>query len=170
MKRITLLIATVLFAVNLGACQGSGDSEKQANQSRQQQSENQQKEDKATIHLNKETFKQKVVDFENEERWNFKGNKPCVVDFYADWCAPCRITSPILEELAREYRDKINVYKVDVDKHRELAAAFGVRGIPSFLYCPVEGKPTMSSGIGESKEATRKMFRQNIKKYLLNNK
>lgn len=178
MKKLTFIAILALTGFTLQACQGTGASEQDNDKTAQQQAPAQteiqgqqpadDKGEKATIQLNKETFKQKVVDYENEDTWNFKGDKPCLVDFYADWCAPCRITSPILEDLAREYKDQIHVYKVDVDKNRELAAAFGVRGIPTFLYCPAEGKPTMSSGIGENREATKKMFRQNIEKYLLN--
>lgn len=179
MKKLAFITLLALAGLTLQACQGTGASEKDNDKTTQQQAsaqnptQTQQTSDdkggKAAIQLNKETFKQKVVDYENEDTWNFKGDKPCLVDFYADWCAPCRITSPILEDLAKEYKDQINVYKVDVDKYRELAAAFGVRGIPSFLYCPSEGKPTMSSGIGGTREETKKMFRQNIEKYLLNN-
>ena len=168
MKRL-VFIFMALSALSMSACQGSGASEKQGEQTSSQQASIQGKGDdgKATIQLNKETFKEKVADYENSDTWNFKGDKPCLVDFYADWCAPCRVTSPILEDLAREYKGKINVYKVDVDKHRDLAAAFGVRGIPSFLYCPVEGNPTMTSGIGGTREETRQMFEKQIEKLLL---
>jgi len=177
MKKFAFIAILALTGLALQACQGSGASEKNNDKTAQQQTQaqtsSQQPSDdeggKAAIQLNKESFKQKVVDYENEDTWNFKGNKPCLVDFYADWCAPCRITSPILEELAKEYKDQIHVYKVDVDKNRELAAAFGVRGIPTFLYCPTDGKPTMSSGIGGTREETKKMFRENIEKYLLKN-
>jgi len=179
MKKITFIAILALAGLSLQACQGSDASEKDRDKTAQQQGQaensaqpQQSPEDqgeKAAIQLNKETFKQKVVDYENEDTWNFKGDKPCLVDFYADWCAPCRITSPILEELAKEYKGQINVYKVDVDQNREVAAAFGVRGIPTFLYCPAEGKPTMSSGIGGTRGETKKMFQQNIEKYLLNN-
>ena len=172
MKKLAFISILALAGLTLQACQGTGASEKEKDNQLQQTTQEQDNRpkdggEKAAIELNKETFKQKVVDYENEDTWNFKGNKPCLVDFYADWCAPCRITSPILEDLAKEYKDQINVYKVDVDKNRELAAAFGVRGIPSFLYCPAEGKPSMSSGIGGTREETKQMFRDNIKKYLL---
>lgn len=96
-----------------------------------------------------------------------KSRKPVLVDFYADWCGPCRITSPILEELAQEYKGKINVYKVNVDKERELSQVFGVSGITAFLYCPMEGQPTMTSGIARSEEETKKMFKNYIDTILL---
>ena len=125
-------------------------------------------EEKATVNLTKADFLAKVMDFEkNPTEWVFKGDKPCVVDFYADWCGPCRITSPILEELAQEYKGKINVYKVNVDNEKELSQIFGITGIPAFLYCPMDGKPSMTSGIARDKDATKEMFRNNIEKILL---
>jgi thioredoxin len=121
-------------------------------------------------HLTKQAFLDKVMDYEkNPKEWVFKGDKPCVIDFYADWCPPCRITSPIMEELAQEYAGRINVYKVNVDQEKELAALFGIQSIPSFLYCPMNGKPSMSSGIAQTKEATKTMFKQQIETLLLNN-
>ena len=83
---------------------------------------------------------------------------------------PCRITSPILEELAAEYKGKIDIYKVNVDKERELAQVFGISGIPAFLYCPLNGKPSMTSGIAKDKEQTKKMFIDNIESILLKSK
>ncbi|MCF8361217.1 MAG: thiol reductase thioredoxin [Prolixibacteraceae bacterium] len=128
-------------------------------------------ESKAAININKADFIANVMDYENNtQEWVFKGDKPCLIDFYADWCGPCRITSPILEELAQEYKGKIDVYKVDVDQERELAQVFGVSGIPAFLYCPMEGKPTMTSGIAKDKEQTKEMFRNYIETILLENK
>jgi len=97
-------------------------------------------------HLTKETFLQKVFNYEQNSEWKFEGDKPCIIDFYADWCQPCKIVSPILEELAEEYQDKINVYKIDTEDQQELAAAFGIRSIPSILFCPKEGQPQMAQG------------------------
>lgn len=123
----------------------------------------------STIMLTKEDFLAKVMDYEkNQNEWVFKGDKPCLIDFYADWCAPCRITSPILEELAKEYRGKIDVYKIDTEKERELASVFGIQSIPSFLFVPMKGKPTMSSGIARTPEETKQMFRNQIDQILLN--
>ena len=96
-----------------------------------------------------------------------QGDKPCLVDFYADWCAPCRISSPILEELAIEYGDKINIYKVDTQREQELAMVFGIQSIPSFLFCPMEGRPVMSSGIAQDRQQTKEMFRRQIEEILL---
>src|SRR6056297_2377999 len=97
-------------------------------------------------HLTKETFKQKVFNFEENQEWKFEGDKPVIIDFYADWCQPCKIVSPILEELSKEYDGKINVYKVDTEQQQMLSAAFGIRSIPSLLFCPKEGQPQMAQG------------------------
>ena len=120
--------------------------------------------------ITKADFIQKVMDYEkNPTEWVYKGDKPCIIDFYADWCGPCRITSPILEELAKQYEGKINVYKVNVDNERELSQVFGISGIPAFLYCPMEGKPSMTSGIARDKEQTKQMFINYIETILLKN-
>ena len=97
-------------------------------------------------HLTKETFREKVFDFENSKDWKFAGNLPCIIDFYADWCGPCKAVAPVLEQLAEEYKGKIEVYKIDTEKEQELAAMFGIRSIPSLLFCPTDGKPQMAMG------------------------
>jgi len=123
------------------------------------------------VHLTKMDFLEKVMDYEkNPSTWVYKGELPCLIDFYADWCAPCRITSPILEELAKEYSGKINIYKIDVQREQELASVFGIQGIPAFLYCPKEGNPSMTSGIARTPEDTKNMFIENIEGFLLKNK
>ncbi len=94
-----------------------------------------------------EEFKKKVMDYDKHPKgWVFEGSHPAVIDFYATWCRPCKLTAPIVEELAKDYHGKIDFYKVDVDKEKELAAAFGIRSIPAFLFIPLEGKPTMQMG------------------------
>lgn len=97
-------------------------------------------------HLTKDTFIQKVFNFEANTDWKFEGELPCLIDFYADWCGPCKMVAPILEELSKEYEGKINIYKVDTEVEQELAGAFGIRSIPSLLFCPKEGKPQMAMG------------------------
>jgi len=100
-----------------------------------------------TIHLTKEEFLKKVVNYEaNPTEWKYLGDKPCIIDFYADWCGPCKAVAPILEELSKEYDGQIYIYKIDTDKEQELAGAFGIRSIPSMLFVPMEGKPQMSAG------------------------
>ena len=97
-------------------------------------------------HLTKETFQKKVFNFEVNKEWKFEGENPCIIDFYADWCGPCKMVAPVLEELAKEYEDKVNIYKVDTEDQQELAAAFGIRSIPSMLFCPKDDKPQMAVG------------------------
>ena len=97
-------------------------------------------------HLTVETFKQKVFNFEENKEWKFEGDKPCLIDFYADWCQPCKMVAPILEQLADEYDGKINIYKVNTEEQRELAGVFGVQSIPSLLFVPKDGQPQMAMG------------------------
>lgn len=99
-----------------------------------------------TEHLTKETFQQKVFNYETHKEWKFEGDKPALIDFYADWCGPCKIVAPILEELSEEYKDQINIYKVNTEQEQELAAAFGIRSIPSLLFIPLDDKPQMAMG------------------------
>ncbi len=96
--------------------------------------------------LSKESFKEKVFDYEKEKDWAFKGDLPCIIDFYADWCGPCKMVAPVLEQLSEEYKGKINIYKIDTEKEQELAAAFQIKSIPSILFCPKGEKPQMSMG------------------------
>ncbi len=97
-------------------------------------------------HLTKQTFTEKVFDFEKNKDWKFAGELPCIIDFYADWCQPCKMVAPILEELSKTYEGKINIYKIDTEAEQELAGAFGIRSIPSMLFCPAEGQPQMAVG------------------------
>ncbi|MAT14411.1 MAG: thioredoxin [Planctomyces sp.] len=97
-------------------------------------------------HLTKQTFLEKVFNFEENKEWKFEGDIPCIIDFYADWCGPCKQVAPILEELSEEYKGKINIYKIDTEAEQELAAAFGIRSIPSILFVPQEEKPQMAMG------------------------
>ncbi len=96
--------------------------------------------------IDTETFKTRVFDFEKNTEWKFSGDKPCIVDFYADWCGPCRMVSPVLQELSEKYAGKLDVYKVDTDAEQALAAAFGIQSIPSMLFVPMSGKPQMATG------------------------
>ena len=114
-------------------------------------------------HLTKETFQQKVFNWEQNTEWKFEGELPCLIDFYADWCGPCKMVAPILEELAAEYKDQINIYKVDTEDQQELAAIFGIRSIPSLLFCPKEGQPQMAMGA-----LPKDTFKQAINDILLN--
>ena len=96
--------------------------------------------------LTKETFFEKVSNYEKNTEWKFEGDVPCIIDFYADWCGPCKMVAPVLEELGETYQGKLNIYKVDTEAEQELAAAFGIRSIPSMLFCPKDEQPQMAVG------------------------
>ncbi len=115
-------------------------------------------------HLTKETFLKKVFNFEANKDWKFEGDLPCIIDFYADWCQPCKMVAPILEELSEEYKGKVNIYKVDTEQEVELAGAFGIRSIPSILFCPKDGQPQMAMGA-----LPKETFKQAIADVLLKN-
>ena len=121
-----------------------------------------------SVMLTKDVFLKKVWDYNTSpQEWKYLGKKPAIIDFYADWCGPCRIASPILEKVAEEYAGQIIVYKINTDKERELASVFGIQSIPAFLYIPLAGKPAMMAGIARTEEETRQMFIDNISKYLI---
>lgn len=97
-------------------------------------------------HLTKDAFIEKVFDYETQKEWEYKGDLPCIIDFYADWCMPCKTVAPILEEIAEDYDGKVHVYKINTEEEQELAAAFGIQSIPSLLFIPMEGKPQIAVG------------------------
>ena len=109
-------------------------------------------------HLTKEAFLTKVFNYEKNKEWKFEGKMPCVIDFYADWCGPCKIVAPILEDLSKDFEGKMNIYKVNTEEEQELASVFGIRSIPSFLFVPLEGQPRMAMG-ALPKETFVKAFR-----------
>ena len=97
-------------------------------------------------HLTKETFKEKVFNFELNKEWKFEGKTPCLIDFYADWCGPCKMVAPLLEELQKEYGNNLVIYKVNTEDERELSSIFGIQSIPSMLFVPIDGQPQMAMG------------------------
>jgi thioredoxin 1 len=101
--------------------------------------------------LDKKTFLEKVFDYEKEKEWKYLGTLPAIVDFYADWCGPCKMVAPVLEKISAEYDGKLQIYKVDTDKEQELAGAFGIMSIPSLLFIPAKGEPQMARGALERK-------------------
>ncbi len=114
--------------------------------------------------LTKAEFLEKVTNYEtNPSEWKYLGDKPMLIDFYASWCGPCKMIAPILEELATEYGEQIDIFKVDTEKEQELAAVFGIKSIPSLLFVPMEGLPQMAQGA-----MSKKSFKEIIDKVLLN--
>jgi thioredoxin len=119
--------------------------------------------DGEVVVLNKADFLTKVFNYEkNSEEWEYEGKKPCIIDFYADWCGPCKLIAPIMKELAGEYKDKIIFYKIDTDREKELAAVFGISSIPLVLFVPAEGQPQAMLG-ARPKEA----YVEQIKQFLI---
>ncbi len=115
--------------------------------------------------MDKEIFLSKVFDYEKSKEWKYKGNKPVIIDLYADWCAPCRQVAPIMKELAKEYAGKIVIYKVNVDKQKELAALFNATSIPLFVFIPMEGEPQFIRGA-----ADKETYKKAIDDFLLKKK
>ncbi len=99
-----------------------------------------------SVHLTKESFKSKVFDFEKQKTWKFEGDKPAIIDFYADWCGPCKTVAPILEELLKKYEGKLEVYKINTEEEPELSAMFEIRSIPTLFFIPLEGEPQFALG------------------------
>jgi len=101
----------------------------------------------AVVSLTNESFKKMVFNYELNKEWKYEGNKPAIIDFYADWCAPCRQLSPLVDEIAKEYSGKIIVYKVDTEKEKILAQSIGITGLPTLLFIPAKGNPQISMGL-----------------------
>ena len=113
-------------------------------------------------YLTLDTFKTKVFDFEENQDWKFEGTIPCMIDFYADWCGPCKMVAPVLEELEKEYEGKLHIYKIDTEDQQELAGMFGIKSIPSLLFVPMEGQPQMAMG-AMPKESFEQAFKEVLK-------
>lgn len=143
MKNLSIIF-TLIIALSFIGC---GNIQGNQVDDNQPISNNTNEAEVQVVHLTMESFKEKVWDFEkNPTEWVYKGDVPCIIDFYADWCKPCKMIAPIMEDLANEYEGKIIIYKVDTQKERELAGAFGIKSIPSVLFSPLEGRPEMRQG------------------------
>ena len=146
MKRITTIIACILIAI----C--SIHAQEQVKPS--------------VTTLTKEQFIEKVWDYTGDsgKEWKYKGDKPAIIDFYADWCGPCKRLSPILEEIAAEYEGKVIIYKVNVDDERDIATAFGIRSLPTLLFVPKQGNPSVVEGFLPKEELYKAMNATILKK------
>lgn len=133
MKKILVALIAIIGMTACGNAQTSNN--------------NKNEKDMKTVELTKADFLTKVANFETSpQEWKYLGDKPALIDFYASWCGPCKAVAPILEELAAEYGDSIVIYKVNTENEQELAAAFGIRSIPSLLFVPMSGQPQMAQG------------------------
>ena len=149
MNKVTKYLALLLFSALAVSCGANTGNKAQAENKNSVSNTEINKKDKKmkTIHLTKAEFLKKVVDFEgNPNEWKYLGDKPALIDFYASWCGPCKTIAPILEELAAEYDGEIYIYKVDTEAEQELAAAFGIRSIPTLLFAPMKGNPQIVQG------------------------
>lgn len=155
MKKILLSITLVLAAITVYAFdEGTENTETSQNASKGE-----------VVVMNKQLFIANVFDYEKSAEWKYKGNKPAIIDLYADWCGPCRAVAPIMKELAKEYSDKIIIYKVNVDKEKELAALFNATSIPLFVFIPMDGKPQLFRGA-----ADKATYKETIDSFLLGTK
>ncbi len=114
------------------------------------------------IHLTKATFKDLVFDFENNKEWKYNGTVPAILDFYADWCGPCKMLAPVLEDLQKQYGGKIQVYKINTETERELAATFGIQSLPTLVFIPMNEKPQAAMGF-QPKEELEKIISEVLK-------
>ena len=115
-----------------------------------------------TKYLTKQEFIDQIFDYEKDQEWNYKGTIPAIIDFYADWCGPCKAVAPVLEQLSQEYENKIEIYKIDTDKEAELSELFAIQSIPTFLFIPVTGAPMVQRGA-----LPKNVFKQVIDERLL---
>ena len=141
MKKVLVMVALVMVSVIVYAFNDRAE----AKQGKKEVTGN----NGEVVVMNKEMFLKDVFDYEKSKEWNYKGNKPAIIDLYADWCGPCRMVAPIMKELAKEYADKIVVYKVNVDKEKELAALFNATSIPLFVFIPMNGEPQLFRGAAD---------------------
>lgn len=142
MKKVIITFTLILASVLTYACTGGTQPKGQA----------EGKEVPAggsVVVMNKDLFIKNVFDYEKTKEWKYKGDKPAIIDLYADWCGPCRMTAPIMKELAKEYAGKIVIYKVNVDKEKELAALFNATSIPLFVFIPMNGEPQLFRGAAD---------------------
>ncbi len=144
MKYSILIIVIAFFAANISLANSPVKSN--TNTQNLVSTNNAEETKVKTIHLTNETFKKLVFNYDKYKEWKYAGTTPCIIDFYADWCGPCKRIAPILEELAQEYEGEVIIYKVNTEQERELAGAFGISSIPALLFVPVNGQPQMAQG------------------------
>lgn len=166
MKKTALFMLLVSFV--LVSCNANGQGEQAIKKETKKESNTnlKTKSNMKTIHLTKEEFLTKVANFETSpNEWKYLGDKPAIIDFYAEWCGPCKSIAPVLEELAGEYEGEIYIYKIDTEAEQELASVFGIRSIPSLLFVPMDEAPQMAQGA-----MPKSAFKEAIESVLLKKK
>lgn len=136
LKTLALFIVAGFVMINFSYCNNKAKTE--ANVA--------EKSESGVIYLTSETFKQQVFDYANSKEWNYKGDKPAILDFYADWCGPCKMLAPHLEAIQNEYKGEVQIYKINTDNNREVAGAFGIQSLPTIVFVPKDGKPQAVMG------------------------
>lgn len=164
MNKILIIATIVLLGVVTFAFAHSQLNQKEGanKETIGQQNDKNKTEKGVVIQMNKDLYLKDIADYRNTKEWKFKGNLPAVIDFYADWCGPCRQVAPLMKELAKEYEGKITIYKVNVDEEKELATAIGIESLPTILFIPMKGDPQVI--IGSADKAT---FKKAIDQVLL---
>lgn len=166
MKKLSLILVVFFTLVSMSCSNAIGNQNSATVQGDDKTTSNVEDQDASPEFLTYDTFLKKVWNFEkNPQQWVYEGDEPCVIDFYADWCRPCKMVAPIMEDLAKQYEGKVKIYKINVDKEKQLASIFQIRSIPAVLFSPKEGKPMMQVG-ALPKDAYIKIINEN----LLNNK
>lgn len=144
MKKIFIILAVAILSIGISYANNNGEK---------------------IVHLTKAEFLKKVMDYENNvNEWKYLGDKPAIIDFYADWCGPCKKLSPILEEIAAEYEGEVIIYKVNVDNERDIATAFGIRSLPTLFFVPKQGNPSVVEGFLPKEELYKAMNATILKK------
>lgn len=144
MKKIFIILAVAVLSIGISYANNNGEK---------------------IVHLTKAEFLKKVMDYENNvNEWKYLGDKPAIIDFYADWCGPCKRLSPILEEIAAEYEGEVIIYKVNVDDERDIATAFGIRSLPTLFFIPKQGNPSVVEGFLPKEELYKAMNATILKK------
>lgn len=155
------MAALILSSVLTYACTDGGNR-KQTETPKSVQESEKAAQDGDVIVMDKTMFINDIFDYEKSQEWKYKGSKPAIIDLYADWCGPCRMTAPIMKELAKEYAGRIVIYKVNVDKEKELAALFNATSIPLFVFIPMQGEPQLFRGA-----ADKATYKKAIEEFLL---
>lgn len=165
MKKIGILLLAVVLNVGFASC-NSNAAEKESTTVSEKAAPAESANTATVIYLNKESFQKLVWNYtQNAQDWVYEGSLPAVIDFYADWCGPCKRVAPIMEKLAKEYNGRVVIYKVDTDANQELSSVFGIRSIPSVLFIPKNGKPAMQAGAMQEDQ-----YKQIIEEFVLGNK